>query len=166
MRRILLFSFICLFCLPLAVSAQDRKRTVPKKTPPPIITVRPEKERIATHIKNLTRFIYVLGGVAKGIEDVDVAAQKGQVSQATLNQTAQDKGKLVASIANWRIAMDELEINFNAKTPLQKYFPKLSGVGQLAATAEDQAKTGRFSQSGQTLIQVISKLTDVLIEMQ
>jgi hypothetical protein len=168
LKRALLFAFVCLVCSPLAVSAQNRKRTVPKKTTtttttqPSAASVRADKEQVGNHIKNLTRFIYLLGGVAKGIEEVDAAAKQGQVSQATINT---EKGKLVASIANWRIAMDDLEITFRTKTQLQKFFPKVSGVGQVAATAEDQARAGRFSQSGQTLLQVISRLTDVMLEM-
>jgi hypothetical protein len=161
-----LLSILILLCLPFAVSAQTRKRTVPKKTPPPVTTIRPVKEVVATHVKNLTRFVYLLGGVARSIEEVDAAARKGQVSQQVINETAKNKTKLVESIANWRIAMDELEINFKTKTPVQKYFPKISGVGQLTATAEDQAKAGQFSQAGQTLLQVISQLTDTLLEMQ
>lgn len=164
MKRVLLFTFVCLICLPIAVSAQ-RKRTVPAKTQPPVITVRPEKERVAQHIKNLTRFIYLLGGVAKGIEEIDAAARQGQVSQATINQTAQDKQKLVNSIANWRIAMDELVIDFRVKTKLQKYFNTVSGAGELAAIAEDKARAGQFSQSGQTLLLLLNKLTDTLVEM-
>lgn len=166
MRRTYLFSIFILLCLPFAVSAQTRKRTVPKKTPPPVTTVRPVKEVVATHVKNLTRFVYLLGGVAKGIEDVDAAARKGQVSQQVIDETAKNKAKLVESIANWRIAMDELEINFRTKTLVQKYFPNISGVGQLAATAEDRAKAGQFTQAGQMLLQVISQLTDTLLEMQ
>lgn len=169
MKRVLLFAVVCLLCLPLAVSAQNRKRSVPKAststTTPSAASVRSDKELVGNHIKNLTRFIYLLGGVAKGIEEVDAAARQGKISQATVNQTAADKQKLVASIANWRIGMDDLEINFKTKTQLQRYFSKVSGVGELAATAEDQAKAGRFNQSGQTLLQVVSRLTDVMLEM-
>lgn len=165
MKRVLLFTFVCLICLPVVVSAQRKRTVVPKKTPPPIVTVRPEKERVAQHIKNLTRFIYLLGGVAKGIEEIDAAARQGQVSQATINQTAQDKQKLVNSIANWRIAMDELVIDFRIKTKLENYYKTISGAGELAALAEDRARAGQFSQSGQTLLLLLNKLTDTLVEM-
>ena len=166
MKRVLLFAFVCLVCLPLTVSAQ-RKRTVPKKpASSTTANIRADKERLADHIKNLTRFIYLLGGVAKGIEDVDAAAKKGQISQATINQTAEDKRKLVASIANWRIAMDNLVIDFRVNTKLEKYFDTIEGAGELAASAEDQARAGRFTLSGQTLLMLLNKLTDTLVEMQ
>ena len=168
MKRALLITFACLFCLPFVASAQSRKRTVPKKTTATTTTtvsVRPDAIRVSNHIKNLTKFVYLLGGISKDIEAVDAAAKKGQVSQQAVTQTEVSKIKLVESIANWRVAMDELEIDFRTKTQLQKYALKVKGIGNLTATAEDQAKTGQFIQSGQTLLQVISQLTDVLLEM-
>jgi len=167
LKRAFLIAFVCLFCLPFVVSAQSRKRTVPKKTtsPAPAVSVRPDAVRVSDHIKNLTKFVYLLGGVAKDIEAVDAAAKKGQVSQQAITQAAQSKTKLVESIANWRVAMDELEIDFRTKPQLQKYALKTRGLGNITATAEDQAKAGQLTQSGQTLLRVIGQLTDVLLEM-
>ena len=165
MKRVCLLVFVCLCCLPLCVSAQSRKRTIKSEPVTSSSIVRADAVRVANHIKNLARFIYLLGGITKDIEAVETAARKGQVSQATIDQTQQSKAKLSASFANWRVAMDELELSFKTKTYLQKYFSKVSGVGNLAATAEDQARMGQFGLSGQTLLQLSNKLTDLLVEM-
>ena len=61
--------------------AQTRKRTTAKSTksatPPPKTAevARAGATRVADEIKRLTKFIYLLGGVAKGLEGVDDAAQ-------------------------------------------------------------------------------------------
>src|SRR6266571_4797609 len=47
--------------------------------------------KVAEQIKNLTRFLYILGGVAKGIEEIDVAAKNGQASPAALEKNDQNK---------------------------------------------------------------------------
>ena len=165
MKPILLLAFVCLLCLPFAVVAQDnRSRTIQTKTPP-VSPIRADAERVANQIKNLSRFIYLLGSISKDIETIDAAIQKKQASKATIAQNQDTKTKLAASFANWRIAMDDLEKNFKTKTYLQKYYSKVSGIGSLAAVAQDQAQLGQYNQAGQTCLQIINKLTDALLEM-
>jgi hypothetical protein len=129
-------------------------------------TVRDGAARVAEQIKVLSKFLYLLGGVAKGIEAADAAERRGEASQAVLDQTRSNKTVVRNSIKSLRETLDELEIDFRLKPELQPYYTKLAGVAAGAATAEDQAAANQFDKAGRTLLTVVNRLTDVLMEMR
>lgn len=167
---------VCLLLLSTTALAQTRSRTTSKRpTPPPANTAAQQASaaaktagatKVADQIKNLTRFVYLLGGVAKGIEQVDDAAKKNEASPATLQQNTQNKSTVKNSLANVRVGLDQLEIHFRATPELQSYYLKLAGSASGAADAEAQAAAGRFDQAGRTLLGVVNRLTDVLLLMR
>jgi len=120
---------------------------------------------VADQIKNLTRFIYILGGVAKGIESVDEAVRRNEASPALVQQAQKNKESVRTSIQSVREGLDKLEIDFRTTPDLQRYYIKLAGVAAGAATAEQQAGANQFDQAGRSLISVVNRLTDVLLEM-
>jgi len=122
--------------------------------------------RVADQIKFLTRFIYLLGGVSSGIAAVDEAARRNEASPAVLQQNQQSKAQVKTSIQNFRESLDKLEIDFRATPELQPYYIKLAGVAAGAATAEDLAAKNQFDAAGRQLLNVISRLTDVLLLMR
>ena len=122
--------------------------------------------RIADQIKTLTRFIYVLGGVAKGLENVDDAERRNEASPAILEQAKQNKLSVRASIRKVREGLDQLESDFSSNIELRRYYTRLAGVAAGAAAAEEQAAANQFDRAGRTLIEVVNRLTDVLLEMR
>ena len=122
--------------------------------------------RVAERIKNLTLIVYLLGGVAKGIEQVDQAAAKNEASPAALDQNNKNKATVKTSLENVREGLDALEIYFRSTPELEQYYLKLAGSASGAATAEDQAAAGHYDQSGRTLLGVVNRLTDVLLAMR
>ena len=122
--------------------------------------------RVADQIKILTRFIYLLGGVAKGLEGVDDDVRRNQASPAIVEQTTKNKAKVRASIQTLREELDKLEIDFRTTPGLQRYYIKLAGVAAGAANAEDLAAANQFDKAGRTLLEVVNHLTDVLLEMR
>jgi len=151
--------------------AQTRKRTTTKSTrsttPPPKSDAQREgATRVASQIKNMTRVIYVLGGVAKGLESVDDAAKRNEASPAIMEQNQKYKQQVRASIQTLREALDKLEIDFRSTPELQRYYIGLAGVAQGAATAEDLAAANKFDQAGRSLLGVVDRLTDVLLAMR
>lgn len=122
--------------------------------------------RVADQIKNLTRFLYLLGGVAKGIESVDEAAGRNEASPAVLEQAKRNKDTVRASIKSVREGLDALEIHFRNTPELQRYYIKLAGSAAGAATAEDQAAANQFDRAGRSLLEVVNRLTNVLLEMR
>jgi hypothetical protein len=159
---------------PVAGLGQTRKRTTTTKTktsrttPPPKTSEvqRAGATRIAEQIKILTRFIYLLGGVAKGLEGVDDATKRNEASPAVVDQAQKNKQQVRASIQTLREALDKLEIDFRATPELQPYYIPLAGVAEGAANAEQLAAANKFDQAGRSLLNVVNRLTDVLLAMR
>lgn len=174
LKRACLLFLACLILLPAATTAQAQKRRPTSKKSrtttagkaAALPEVRLGAERVAEQIKVLSKFLYLLGGVSKGIEAADAAAQRGEASQAVLDQTQRNKATVRSSIRNLREVLDQLEIDFRLKPELQPYYTKLAGVAQGAATAEDEAAANQFDKAGRTLLTVINRLADVVVEMR
>ena len=164
---------ICILLLSTTGLAQTRRRTTRAPATPKQTSAQANAEartnganRVAEQIKNLTRFVYLLGGVAKGIEQVDDAARKNEASPAALDQNNKNKSTVKTSLQNVREGLDQLEISFRSTPELEQYYLKLAGSASGAATAEDQAAAGRFDQAGRTMLGVVNRLTDVLLAMR
>src|SRR6267143_5203737 len=82
-QRIAALLIIAVVLFPVSNFAQTRKRTTTKSSrssaAPKTSDVQHDgAQRVADQIKVLTRFIYLLGGVAKGLEGVDDAARRNE----------------------------------------------------------------------------------------
>lgn len=172
MQRIISVLIMTIILSPVSGLAQTRKRTTTKSTrttsAPPKTgeAARAGAARVAEQIKILTRFIYLLGGVAKGLETVDDATQRNEASAAIIDQAKQNKATVRASIRNVKDGLDKLEIDFRTTPELQRYYIKLAGVASGAAKAEDLAAANQFDKAGRALLEVVNHLTDVLLEMR
>lgn len=175
MKRIAITLLATLLLTPSSAFSQTRNRSTtpkPKTTPAQSATQRATQvrtqgaTRVADQIKLLTKFIYLLGGVTSGIAAVDEAARRNEASPAILQKNEQSKATVKTSIAGFRESMDKLEIDFRNMPELQPYYIKLAGVAAGAATAEEQANANQFDASGRTLLNVINRLTDVLVIMR
>lgn len=167
--------------LPVSAFSQTRARTTtrtPAKRSPRATTTKKAADkaadlaraegatRVADQIKVLTRFIYLLGGVTKGIEAADAAARRNEASPAVIAQTENSKATVRTSLQNVREGLDNLELDFRTTRELQPYYADLAGVAAAAATAEDQAARNQLDQAGRTLLGVVNHLTDVLLGMR
>jgi hypothetical protein len=172
MKSILILA--CVLMLSTAAPAQTRSRrtssrATQKKPPvaqPNNAVVTEAAGRVAERIKNLTLIVYLLGGVAKGIEQVDQAAAKNEASPAALDQNNKNKATVKSSLQNVREGLDALEVYFRGTPELEQYYLKLAGSASGAAAAEDQAAAGHYDQAGRTLLGVVNRLTDVLLAMR
>ena len=150
--------------------AQTRRRTTTKSPGSSATTqrsdaVRQGATRVADQVKNLTRFLYLLGGVSRGIEVVDEATRRNEASPAILEQARRNKVTVKTSIQSVKEGLDKLESDFRTTPDLQRYYIKLAGAAAGAAAAEEQAAANQFEQAGRTLLGVVNRLTDVLLEM-
>jgi len=157
--------------LPVASMTQSRRRTTSSKSTRPAATAKPDQQRegaqrVADELKVLTKFIYLLGGVAKDLQSVDDAARRNEASPAAIENAKQGKATVRSSIEQIREALDKLEIDFRSTPELQRYYIKLAGVASGAASAEDFAAANQFDKAGRTLLEVVNRLTDVLLEMR
>ena len=110
----------------------------------------------------MTKFLYVLRGIAKNIEDVDREAKSRKVSPAGLELNQKFKQSVIQSIGNLRAGLTALEVEFRTKQALRNYSFPIQGIADMVGTAEDQATAGQFNESGKTLLLVVEKLSDTL----
>ena len=173
MRRTTAALILALVLLPVTASAQTRRRTSTRTPPRPSMaelraaeTRQVGAEKVANQIKTLTRFIYLLGGVAKTLEGVNDAAARAQQPAAAADQIEKSRTVIRNSIRDVRIGMDQLEVEFRGTPELQRYYTKLAGVASGAATAEELAGANQFDRAGRSLLEVVNRLTDVLLLMR
>ena len=172
MKRIAITLFITLLLSPSTVFSQTRTRSSRPKPAAPapaarVSLVRTQgAQRVADQIKNLTRFTYLLGGVASSIAAVDEAVRRNEASPDIVQKNQQSKATVRKSFQDFREILDKLEIDFRATPELQPYYIKLAGVASGAAAAEEQAAANQFDRAGRTLLDVVGRLADVLVIMR
>ncbi len=168
-----IFIVVCLLCLTLSVAAQTKKRKPVRRSNRSTATrtaqaaanateIRASAEKVSTQIVNVSRFLYLLGGIAQNIQDADAATSRTGKTSPT---NAKNKQAVITTIGNLRAGLNALETEFQAKPALLPYYTKIQGISDIAANAEDQANSGQFVNSGKTLLQVIEKLSDTLLAM-
>ena len=103
MQRIMAVLIGTLIFFPTTSFAQTRKRTTTKSsraatTPKASEIQREGAARVAGQIKNMTQFIYVLGGVAKGLEGVDDAVPWGHAGDGCGREGTRPPGQRVEGV--------------------------------------------------------------------
>lgn len=169
--------FSVLLALVITAPAQRRKRKKPPQKPKVVVSDKNKKdtansadekkgsEKVAIQIKNLSKFLYTLGGVARGIEDIDKDIRAGKASSEVDRQNREFKRQIIQSIRNLRAGLVTLEADFRIKPELRPFLIQIQGISNISGTAEDQALDGQFTESGRTLLFVIEKLADTLAAM-
>lgn len=168
----LVIGLACIFYCAVSASAQKRKapsrktKTVAAKTSINSTgEIKSGAEKVSIQIKNLSKFIYVLGGVAQGIEDIDKDIKTGKVSRATVDQNEKNKQAVVGTMRNLRAGLAALEVEFRTSAALKNYLSRIQGITDMSGEAEEQAAAGQLNNSGKTLLLVIEKLTDTLASL-
>jgi hypothetical protein len=173
LKKSFIIALLCVALLPVTAFSQKRRTT--KRSPRATTTAAAQKDadavregatQLANQIKNLTRFIYVLGGIAKGLEQADGAIRRKEASATIIASTEESKAKVRASLQDVRAGLDKLEIDFRSTPTLVAYYYKLAGVADGAAKAEQLGAANQFDQAGRTLLGVVNRLTDVLLDMK
>lgn len=164
---------ICVLGLAFSTNAQKRKTTGKKtRTSTSAATasatsaeVKAGAEKVSTQIKNVSKFIYNLGGVAQVIEDLDKDISAGKASRNASDLNSKNKQAVITTIRNLRAGLASLEVEFRTKPALRTYLFQIQGISDMTGKAEDEASAGQFTNSGRTLLLVIEKLSDTLAAM-
>lgn len=173
--RLAVFAFIFVLIFGFSAAAQ-RKRTSTKKAKPTavkttpvaatnLLSVKQGQQKVSDQIKTLGRFIYVLGNSAPLIKSVEEEARQGKLSAEAKQKGEAGKQGLIITISTFKNALLKLEEDFRANSSLRPYAIQLTGVGELAETAESQARANNFEQAARTLLEVLNQLTDTLQAM-
>ncbi len=159
--------------LSFAVSAEAQKKkpvTKKKSTTNTTITtnaleIRDGADKVSIQLKNVTKFIYVLGGVASGFEIADKDAKAGKLSKAQIDTNNEYKQKTITGIRGLRAGLAALEVEFRTKPALKPYLFQIQGITELSGQSEDLAMAGKFTDSGRVFLTVVDRLTDTLVAM-
>ena len=172
LKRIAIALLVAMLIAPTTALSQTRRRSS-RTTPPPQASAQKVAQvrnngatEVATQIKLMTKFIYLLGGIANGIAAVDEAVKKNEASPQLVQANETNKAVVKKGFQDFREGLDRLEISFRNQPELQPYYIKLAGSASGAAKAEEQAVAGQYDAGGRTLLTVINRLTDVLVAMR
>jgi hypothetical protein len=175
LRKAFIVILVCIITVMSAdTSAQTRRRSTARRnasatkaaTEKTAAEVKAGAAQVAAQIKALTHFVYLYGGIAKGIASVDQAASQKEASPAAIEQNNRNKAKVRESLTSLREGLDKLERDFRFNPALSPYFPYMSGVARTGETAETQAAANRFDDAGKSLLKVIDQLADTLAAMR
>jgi len=173
LRLIAIAVLTTIFVIPSSAQGQTRRRSTTAKPGTATATAQRTAQvrtqgatRVADQIKLLTKFTYLLGGINSGIASADEDIRRNQATPEQVQANQQSKARVRSSIQGFREGLDKLEIDFRATPELQPFYIKLAGSAAGAATAEEQAAANRFDEAGRTLLNVINRLTDVLLVMR
>ena len=171
MKIVTKLTFAVLAASILVVSAAAQKKPPVTHSKPTVVTTNAvstsaatlsDAQKVSNQVMNVTKFLYLLGGVARGIEDIDKDTKANRAAQ-DINST--NKKNVIQTIRNLRAGLAALEVDFRTKPLLRKYLLKIEGITDLSAQAEDLALAGKFSESGRPLVSVVEKLSDTLVAM-
>jgi hypothetical protein len=166
MRKAIALVVALFVLLPAGIGAQTRRTPAPRSAPSaPKVSpaVRAAAERIAAQAKNLSNFLYVYGGIVKGIEATDQAAREGNLSDAALGRIKENKAAVVGTIRNVQAGLEQLESDLRADPNLKAYYQRVNGLSDDVGLAADAAAADRFDDAGKRLVEVIGVLLDALL---
>ena len=173
MRNASILVLACVILSPTIVSSQSRRRSAPRRSAPAAKAIeksspeiRAASEQVLAQIKTLTRFLYLLGGIVKGIESADEATRNHEASAIVIEQNARNKTKVRESLRNVRVGLDKIEADFRSKPTLKKYYPHIAGVARIGEAAENQAAANRFDEAGRSLLKAVDQLAEALAAMR
>jgi hypothetical protein len=127
----------------------------------PASSIRPAATRLAEQIKSLGKFLFLYGPISKELANSEAGARNNQSNDAA----QRNRAKLRDVFEGYRVQMDELETLFSSTSELRQYYPRLLGVAASASRGEELVAAGRYDEAGRSLLDVMNRLTDVLLEM-
>src|SRR5206468_3351098 len=129
LKKSFLIALLCIALVP-ATAYSQKKRSSTKRSSRPAPAqkatdaVHDGANQVAEQIKTLTRFIYLLGGVAKGLEQSDAAIRRKEASAAIIESTERSKATVRTSLRDVRAGLDKLEIYFRMTPGMGNYYIK------------------------------------------
>lgn len=165
---------LALVSAPDTVSAQKKSTRTQRKpsakpTPEPTPTptnLSAEAAQVAEQVRLITRFIYVYGKVANGLEWAEEQGRQGEVASAVVTKNQQSKDAVVNNIRGLRTGLGNLVARFQSNPRLQVQYLKISYAAEAVTNAERLAASGRFDEAGKSLVTAVERLTEVMLALR
>lgn len=151
-----------------AIGQKRRTTTRKKSTPaaPVVVDMRPEATKVSEQIGLFTKFLYVYGKVANGLEVAEDLAKRGESSPAIAARNRKSKEALIANISGLKAGLEALVGELKANSRLQVQYLKLSYASEATANAERLAMANRYDEAGQALVLAIQRMSETIISMR
>jgi hypothetical protein len=121
---------------------------------------------VADQLKLVSRFIFVYGKIANGLELAADQAKRGEVSPAITERNQKVKDSTVANIAALKEGIDKVGLELKANDRLQVQYLKLTSASDAVASAQQLASNGSFDEAGKALVLAVEKLTETIISLR
>lgn len=128
--------------------------------------IRAGAERVATQVQNLTRFIYLYGRISNGVEASEQMRRQGGANAGEAPQLEKTKTGMRDGVRNLRAGLIDLESYFETTPAVRRFYPQVVGISDSAAVAEQQVGAGQYDQAGRSLIAIVNKLSDALVQIR
>jgi hypothetical protein len=145
-----------------AAAVKKKVNKANKKRELASLVIKKGAEDVAVQIKNITKFIFVLGSIAAEIEKIDKDIKAGKASQKIIRKNEEFKSNVVRSVRALRTGLLKLESDFRTNPVLKKYLIHIQGISDQSAKAENFALSGSFRRSGRELLLIVEILADTL----
>ncbi len=176
MNRSLLIALALLLVVSPAGLAQKKKRTpttsqrsratTPTPAPPPAPDTRKETTEVANTLKALTKFLFLYGKIANGLEVAEDQAKRTRVPANVIEQNVKNKNGVLAGIAGLKDQVDKLGQVLQANPRLQVPYVNLAGVTQKIVEAQGLVQNNQFDEAGRSLVTAVERLTDILLQVK
>lgn len=167
MNRTLLIALALLLASSPAVLAQKKKRTpspratAPAPAPPP--DTRKEATEVATTLKALTKFLFLYGKIANGLEVAEDQAKRSRLPANVIEINVKSKNGVQAGITGLKDQVDKLGLVLQANPRLQIPYINLAGVTQKIVEAQGLVQNNQFDDAGRSLVMAVERLADLML---
>ena len=160
-------------CLVPAIVIAQKKPAPRTRKPAPTATPVPAglsnldaANKVAEQLKLVSKYIFVYGKVANGLELAADQAKRGEVSPTITARNQQVKDSTAANIAALKEGIDKVGAELKANDRLQVQYLKLTGASDAVANAHQLATAGSFDEAGKALVLAVEKLTETIISLR
>lgn len=159
---------LTMILIPQAGWAQKRstRRKPAGAAPAPPPDLRPRATEVAEQIKLLSRFLFVFGKVANGLEVARDQARRNQTSPAIEARNRQSREALVSGISGLATGIDNIVNSFKSDPNLQVQYLKLAAARDAVNEAAQFAAGQQYEEAGSALTAAIERLTETIISMR
>jgi hypothetical protein len=176
MNRSLLIALALLLAFSPLAFAQKKKRPAPSAkrnrtvapAPPPPPDTRKEATETANTLKAITKFLFLYGKIANGMEVAEDQAKRSRapLPANVIEQNIRNKNGVLSGLTGLREQVDKLGLLLQANPRLQVPYVNLAGVTQKIAEAQGLVQNNQFDEAGRSLVTAAERLTEILLQVK
>lgn len=172
MSRSLIFATTCLLVFSAPTFALQKKRPIARKPKSALPVVQPkvdariEATQTTDTLKALTKFIYLYGKIANGLEVAEDQSKRTRPSASVMEKNAENKNGVLKGINGLKEQVDKLGQTLQANPKLQVQYVNLAGVTQKIVEAMQLVGSSHFDDAGRSLVVAAERLADILMQIR